>query len=222
MPPRAGTATDSGLSSEHLVTLSQAIAEGKRATVYLREATPSLNLPPGASARVVRVEGNTVTLRPRGVDDELPFEAEELRITRAEAKPAVAQKRAPRVAKAAPPVAAIPVAVAAAISEPAPPKAPTRAPKRVQDGISVTIQAGVDDDWTVAVAYGGKPRGKPASVSADAVGRAVAELGDPTAQQAVDAVLLAARQTAAKRVAELSKQLDAARNALAALGAPES
>ena len=152
------------------------------------------------------------------MDDELPFEAEELRITRAEPKPAVVAK--PRPEKpSAPKAEPQPVAT---VVEPAPVKTVSRAPKRVQDGISVTISAGVDDDWTVSVAYGGKPRGKPAAVSADAVGRAVAELGDPTAQQAVDAVLVAARQTAAKRVAELSKQLDAARNALAALGAPEA
>lgn len=221
MPPRARAATDQGLTPEHLATLARAIAEDKRATVYLREPTPSLNLPAGASARVIRIDGNTVTLRPRGVDDELPFEAEELRITRAEPKPAAVPKpaAAPKPAAVAKPQTVAPVEAAPAA---APVKTVSRAPKRVQDGISVTISAGVDDDWTVSVAYGGKPRGKPAQVSADAVGRAVAELGDPTAQQAVDAVLVAARQTAAKRVAELSKQLDAARNALAALGAPEA
>lgn len=41
-----------------------------------------------ASAKVVSVDGNTVMIRPKGVNDELPFEAEELRINRVSAAPA--------------------------------------------------------------------------------------------------------------------------------------
>lgn len=63
MPPRsrsgAGSATPEHLTAENLETLAAAVAEGKRATVYLREATPSLGIEAGCSAKVVSVEGNT-------------------------------------------------------------------------------------------------------------------------------------------------------------------
>ncbi len=70
MPPRsrsgAGSATPEHLTAENLETLAAAVAEGKRATVYLREATPSLGIEAGCSAKVVSVEGNTVVISPRG------------------------------------------------------------------------------------------------------------------------------------------------------------
>ncbi|MFC9981223.1 DUF6319 family protein [Gordonia sp. NPDC127522] len=74
--------TRAGLSPDDLESLSAALAAGKRATVYLRDAMPSLNLEAGASARVVSIDGSTVTVSPRGVDDQLPFEADELRRSR--------------------------------------------------------------------------------------------------------------------------------------------
>ena len=74
--------TRAGLGPDDLESLSAALAAGKRATVYLRDAMPSLNLEAGASARVVSIDGTTVTVSPRGVDDQLPFEADELRRNR--------------------------------------------------------------------------------------------------------------------------------------------
>ncbi len=59
---------------------------------------PSLDLPAGASGRVVRIDWSTVVVRPRGVNDELPFELDEIRLTRTapatkpEAKPALQPK----------------------------------------------------------------------------------------------------------------------------------
>ena len=97
MPPRrrsgAAASTPDHLTADNLAALATAVAEGKRATVYLREATPSLGIEAGTSAKVVSVDGNTVMIRPKGVNDELPFEAEELRINRVSAAPA---KPAPR------------------------------------------------------------------------------------------------------------------------------
>ena len=83
------------LTEEQLGELGTALAEGRRATVYLVEGIPSLGIDPGTSARVVSISGSTVMVRPKGVDDELPFETDELRATR---EPA-GSKRAP--AKAA-------------------------------------------------------------------------------------------------------------------------
>ncbi|MGB6278528.1 MAG: translation initiation factor, partial [Rhodococcus sp. (in: high G+C Gram-positive bacteria)] len=102
MPPR-GRAVNDSLTPENLTTLAAALAEGRRATVYLREPNPSLGLPDGTSAKVVSIDGNTVTISPKGVNDELPYEAEELRITRNPATPPAPAKRV--AAKRIPPSA---------------------------------------------------------------------------------------------------------------------
>ncbi|MGK2885575.1 MAG: translation initiation factor, partial [Rhodococcus sp. (in: high G+C Gram-positive bacteria)] len=114
MPPRRRSTPTGSLTPENLESLAHALAEGKRATVYLIEPTPSLALPEGTSAKVVSIDGNTVTIRPKGVDDELPFEADELRITRnppaspakpSAAKPAASKPASRPAAKVAPRVA---------------------------------------------------------------------------------------------------------------------
>ncbi len=237
MSTRRKAANDAALGPEDLSALAAAVAEGKRATVYLQEATPSLNLPAGASAKVVRVEGNTVVVRPRGVDDELPFEAVELRLTRLPPKaPTPAPKPQPARKTPAPvikPTTAVSSSPATAPAEPTPTPAPAepvkrtatrsapRSGKKLQDGISVTIHGGPDNDWTVSVAYGARPAGKATPVKPDSVERAVAELGDATARDAVDAMLSAARDAVSSRIAELSRQLEEARSALAELGTTE-
>lgn len=251
MPPR-GRAVNDSLTPENLTTLAAALAEGRRATVYLREPNPSLGLPDGTSAKVVSIDGNTVTISPKGVNDELPYEAEELRITRNPATPPAPAKRIPakKTASTAPvskPVAA-PEPVAAAKSSPsstpttastsnAAPKSVSatdvaaspaaagaastgsapRRPKKAPGGVSVTIHAGADNDWSVTVTQGAKRPTKAQPVSPEAVGRAVRELGDVTARDAVEAVISHAREEAARRVAELSRQLEEARTTLAAL-----
>ena len=238
MPPRrrSGAAAPDHLTAENLETLAAAIAEGKRATVYLREAMPSLGLEAGASAKVISVQGNTVLIRPKGVDDELPFEAEELlmrRIPAAKSAPAAASAPAAPVVhqeiEPGPPPApkasaaktvAVPQPAAAAVPKPA--AAPAkRTAKKVPAGVSVTIHAGADNDWSVTVAHGAKRPGKAVPVSPDAVERAVQELGEETAIEAVESIIVAARNLAAARVDELSRQLEDARKALEALGAGE-
>ncbi|MGW6374639.1 translation initiation factor [Rhodococcus sp. NPDC055112] len=266
MPPRKRSGD--GLTAQNLIELTEALAAGKRATVYLIEPTPSLNLAAGCSARVLSVQGTTLMLRPKGVNDELPFEADELRLTRspavqakakgAKAVPAKAAPAKAAPAKAVPVKAAVPAKAAppaAAPAAPAPattptrPKAPVTAPKtpasmtlvpkpetahpdgpaaaqakrarRPKDpaSVSVTLHAEAGNEWTVTVTHGERRPGRAAPVSADAVERAVRELGDPAAEQAVASVLSAARDAAAKRVEELSRQLAEAQSTLAALGA---
>ena len=225
MPPRHRSSSDPGLTPENLSALAEGLAAGKRVTVFLRDATPGLGLPEGASARVVRIDGNTLTLRPRGVDDELPFEAEEVRLT----KLPVNEPKPARTPRASAPVTPAP-RVAAPVRTPAPAPAPEAVPevnaasrvkprstKKPTAGVSVTIAAGPEDEWTVTVAHGTR-KSKSTTVPADAVDRAIRELGDSTATEAVETALLAARKSAADRVEELSKQLAAARDALAALG----
>ncbi|QCQ92750.1 DUF6319 family protein [Rhodococcus sp. SGAir0479] len=259
MPPRRRSGAGSSpehLTAENLETLAAAVAEGKRATVYLREATPSLGIEAGCSAKVVSVEGNTVIIRPKGVNDELPFEAEELRMTRKAPEPVAPSKTPARTAAPARPKAAAPAATRsvapapAPATAPAPPKpvapapsaarpapaktaapapapasaasapapAPRRPAKKPQGGVSVTIHAGADNEWTVTVALGAKRPSKAVPVSPDAVDRAVRELGDPAALDAVTSVISAAREAAEERVAALSKELEDARRMLEALG----
>ncbi|MEN0137461.1 MAG: DUF6319 family protein [Rhodococcus sp. (in: high G+C Gram-positive bacteria)] len=238
MPPRrrSGAAAPDHLTAENLETLAAAIAEGKRATVYLREAMPSLGLEAGASAKVISVQGNTALIRPKGVDDELPFEAEELLMRRIPAaKPAPAAASAPAAPvvhqeiepgpppaprKPATKTVAVPQPAAAAVPKPA--AAPAkRTGRKVPAGVSVTIHAGADNDWSVTVAHGAKRPGKAVPVSPDAVERAVRELGEETAIEAVESIIVAARNLAAARVDELSRQLEDARKALEALGASD-
>ncbi|MDI6627735.1 MULTISPECIES: DUF6319 family protein [unclassified Rhodococcus (in: high G+C Gram-positive bacteria)] len=237
MPPR-GRAVNDSLTPENLTALAAALAEGRRATVYLREPNPSLGLPEGTSAKVVSIDGTTVTISPKGVNDELPYEAEELRITRNAATPPAPAKRVPAKkvappqatpARSAEPVQPKPVAVRPD-AEPAQPKTVAERPKAVQPpspaprrakkapgGVSVTIHAGADNDWSVTVTQGAKRPTKSQPVSPESVSRAVRELGDPTARDAVEAVISHAREEAARRVAELSRQLEEARTTLAAL-----
>ncbi|RVW01887.1 translation initiation factor [Rhodococcus xishaensis] len=259
MPPRSRSGTPEHLTAENLETLAAAVAEGKRATVYLREATPSLGIEAGCSAKVVSVEGKTVVIRPKGVNDELPFEAEELRMTRIAPEPVASPKSAARPAAqrkptpgpdagasaptSAPKSPSKPAASTSAPKSPSKPAASTSAPKsppkpaastqaaistatpnsrrgkKAPNGVSVTIHAGSDNDWTVTVVNGAKRPGKGVPVTAEAVDRAVRELGEPTVIEAVQSVISAAREAAEQRIATLSKELDEARRALEALGA---
>ncbi|KZF13587.1 DUF6319 family protein [Rhodococcus sp. EPR-134] len=239
MPPRrrsgAAASTPDHLTADNLAALATAVAEGKRATVYLREATPSLGIEAGTSAKVVSVDGNTVMIRPKGVNDELPFEAEELRINRVSEAPAKPAPRPKPVVESEPlmeplvePVRPKPRAQPAPAPVPTTTAAPAATPrpavkraKKLPAGISVTIHAGADNDWSVTVTQGAKRPGKAVPVAPDAVERAVRELGEPTAIEAVESIIVAARDMAAARVDELSRQLEEARKMLEALGATD-
>ena len=198
MPPRRrSNSAAPSLTADELTALTAALDEGRRATVYLREAVPGLGLAAGVSARVVSVAGTTVTVRPRGVDDELPFEADELRMTKtAPPEPAPAPKAAPTPAA----------------------KPATRRPaKRGPQAVTITVHGTVDNEWSVAVTRGGTKPQRARRVTAEAVDAAVEALGDTAAGEAVTALLNAARDEAQRRVEELSRELEAAKAALAAL-----
>ena len=262
MPPRRHAAES--LTADDLSTLADALKAGKRATVYVREGTPSLGLEAGSSARVISVDGTTVLVRPRGVNDELPYEADELRMTKnpppAPEKPKkAAAPRKPTAPKAAgtkssaavsaPKPAPKPTAVTspsasqapkatasakpasrtatvgAARATPAAPPAkstPTTKPARrgnrkAPTSVTITIFGSADNEWSVAVSRGGRKPNRSRSVTPDYVESAIGELGDDTALQAASSILNAAREEAQRRVEELSRELEAARQALAAL-----
>ncbi|ANZ23465.1 translation initiation factor [Rhodococcus sp. WB1] len=256
MPPRrrAGTTGPDHLTDEQLAELTTAVADGRRATVYLIEGITSLGIAPGASARAVSVAGRTVTVRPKGVDDELPFEAEELRLTKEPSKPVrkAADRSTPRPTTPRPTTprtsasqpttsgpsrAPAPKSSSSPASTPATketttvpptapepqtgatpkPKAASRRPKK-QPGVTVTITIDPEQEWTVGVAQGTRRLSKANPVSPDAVERAVLELGDEAALEAVRSVIDAARQAAEERVAQLSRELEEARKALESLG----
>ncbi|MGN5237027.1 MULTISPECIES: DUF6319 family protein [unclassified Rhodococcus (in: high G+C Gram-positive bacteria)] len=252
MPPRRRA---DHLTEEQLTELSSALAEGRRATVYLVEGISSLGIEPGTSARVISIDGTTVTVRPKGVNDELPFETDELRFTRdvatktpskpaAVKPPAATRAPAPKPSTTQTPAATTSVAKteparpaprpavkekttvsspsanppSAAAAEPAKPKAPAKRSAKKPAALSITVTIDPENDWTVAVAQGTRKIGKPAVVAPDAVERAVKELGDETAIEAVHSVIDEARRTVEERVAQLSRELEEARKALESLG----
>lgn len=220
---------NSGLSTDDLETMSMALAAGKRVTVYLRDPMPSLDLAAGASARVISIDGSTVMVSPKGVNDQLPFEADELQKTRtpATATTPVRQRpvKAPRPAPASPPKPPTTV-VPAPKTQPEPVKArpveqksaPPKAPRRAKPAtaISVTLTSVGESTWTVVVSHGTK-KGKPTEVTSDRVARAMHVLGDDAAITAVDTMIESARAAAQKRIDELSHELEAARAVLAHL-----
>ncbi|WP_439028852.1 DUF6319 family protein [Gordonia terrae] len=233
--------TRAGLTPGDLESLSAALAAGKRATVYLRDPMPSLDLAAGTSARVVSVDGSTVMVSPKGIDDQLPFEADELSRTRMTTPAPESTSR-----RRTPPTSVTPTRPTADAVRPepdsrprttppktstTPPAEPTRPvetgprpaakasrrPKTPTAPVSVTVTAAGESTWTVSVSHGAKKQGRPTEVTADRVARAVRELGDESAIAAVDNVIESARAAAQRRIEELSSELEAARAALAHL-----
>ncbi|KXO94485.1 hypothetical protein AXK56_17715 [Tsukamurella pulmonis] len=192
------------LTAADLARYTEALADGKKPLVYLVEGVPSLGLASGASARVVEVDGDTVTVKPTGVDDRLPYEARELRATK-QPKPV---KRAPRTP-----------AKAAAASSPAA-KAPgvgSKGAGRAARSVAVTVYVGADNTASLKVTRNAqKPQGAQ-EIPLPTVHKALAALGDKEARDAVDEVLSAAREAAADRVAALQAELAVAKKSLATL-----
>lgn len=217
MPPRGKPVP---LTVDDLARLQSALDAGKRPSVYLRDGVPSLGVDAASSARVVSVDAETVTVRPKGVGDDVPFEAGELYATRAAATAAAAA-----VSTAPPARRAIPASRTAATpvrrkAVPRPSTAPqaSAAPRASDDPpppVTVTLSGSADGGWTVHCVPG---TGGPATpVAAEAVSRAVAALGEDSVSAAVAGVLEHARRSAARRVAELSSELERAQLALDAL-----
>lgn len=190
------------LTAADLARLSTAVTDGRTPTVYLVEGVAGLGLAPGASARVVAVDGTTVTAKPAGVDDQLPFDAKELRGTRNPKPMKTARSGAAGAgARGAP-----------ARGAPARGAVPGKA-----RSVTVTMYVGADNSAALRVSRNGaRPTGAE-EVPLAAVQKAVAALGDKDAKTAVNEVLAAARGAAADRIAELQAELSAAKKSLATL-----
>lgn len=225
MPPRPKNPATS-LSEDDLIRLRTALEEGKRPTVYLRDAVPSLGVDEASSARVMSVSGSTVTVRPKGVGDEVPFEAGELYSTRAAATQAAAEATAvmaakkPRVPRAAAPRPRLPVPARPATAPetvPTPTRLPAVRRSASEPRITVTLSGTASGGWTVQGAQGTRKLSAPAPVTVEAVAQAVEALGDETVRTAVLVVLDAARMAAQERVVALSAELSCAQAELEAL-----
>ncbi|QDQ98545.1 hypothetical protein [Tomitella fengzijianii] len=169
------------LTDDDLATIRSALADGKNPTVYLRDPVPSLEVPAGASAKVQSINGTTLTVKPRRIDDELPYEADELRMTRkAPAVPAKKVPSAPSAARKAParkvPAKRTPTAPAKAASP-----ARTAAPEPDSGGTvsgsgkaaAAQSASGAADAPGATAAQRRKPRGRgPTSVTVTIEGAA--------------------------------------------------
>ncbi|WP_182358245.1 hypothetical protein [Tomitella gaofuii] len=124
MATRSAATAAASLTDGDLDALRAALADGKRPTVYLRDPIPSLDVPAGASAKVQSIDGKTVTVKPRRIDDELPYEADELRMTRT--APAAPAKKAPAQRAPAKKAPAQRAPAKKAATAPATPAAPAR------------------------------------------------------------------------------------------------
>lgn len=195
------------LTAADLERYAAALAEGKKPLVYLVEGVPSLGLDAGASARVVEVDGAVVTVKPTGVDDQLPYDARELRATK-QPKPV---KRAPK--QAAQPAGAATAAGAGTQAGAGKPAAKARAARSV----AITVYVGADNTASLKVTRNAQKPAGAQEIPLPALHKALAGLGDKEAQAAVDEVLSAARDAAADRVAALQAELAAAKKSLATL-----
>jgi hypothetical protein len=169
-----------------------------------------------------------VMVSPKGVDDQLPFEADELQKTRTAMSMTPARQRPGKATSAPLAVTKSPRSAGTASKpEPEPAKsrpeeqksAPPKTPRRTKTSatVSVTVASVGESGWTVSVSHGSKRQAKPTEVTSEQVTRAMQILGDDAAIMAVEAVIESARAAAQKRVDELSHELEAARAVLAHL-----
>ncbi|GAB3134301.1 hypothetical protein GCM10027289_25930 [Tsukamurella serpentis] len=192
------------LTADDLQRYREALEAGKKPLVYLIEAVPGLGLAAGASARIVEISGTTVTVKPAGIDDRLPYEAGELRATK-QAKPLARRKPAAAPAKA---------------SGAAQAKAPGKAPGKragTARSVSITVHVGADNTASLKVSRNAQKPAGAQELPLAAVHKALAGLADEDAKSAVGEVLSAAREAAADRVAALQAELAAAKKSLAVL-----
>jgi hypothetical protein len=217
------------LSQQDILDLRAAVADGKPAMVWF--TAKAVGVTAGKSGKVQSFEepaqGDFIQVRPTGSQDTLSFSAAELTTTRPKRQPVarkpVAQPKPPE------PEPEVQVYRPAPIDKPVPPKpAPPAEPKPVQPQakparrgkppaeVTVTLHSTSEGEWTVEVMVGNKRSVKARPVAAVAIAKAAKELPGEV-EEAIGAVLAAARQQHQERVAQLQAELEAARRALAEL-----
>jgi hypothetical protein len=208
------------LSEQDIAQLRDALAAGKPATVWFTAKAVGVEV--GKSGKVLSFAepavGDFIEVKPTGSQDALSFGKPELTLTR--------PKRVPAASKPAPAPAAKPVAEAPApapvqeteIYQPAPVEKPAKKPVRRPSGkppaeVTVTLHSTSRGDWTVEVVVGSKRSVRAVPVPAAAIAKVAKELPSQV-EDAISAVMAAARQQHQERIALLQAELDAARRAL--------
>jgi hypothetical protein len=101
----------------------------------------------------------------------------------------------------------------APVEKPASPKAKPVRRMKVPADVTVTLHATVRGEWTIEVVVGSKRTIRAKPVSAVAIAKVAKELPDDV-ENAISAVLEAAREQHRERITLLQAELDAARRAL--------
>jgi hypothetical protein len=109
--------------------------------------------------------------------------------------------------------------VSAPVEPPAAPRRGTARPPARPAGVTVTLTASPEGEWTVEVVVGAKRTVRPSPVPPGDVAKAARAL--PAAVgEAIESALEAARRRQSERVERLRAELEAAQRALQDLGAP--
>ncbi|MBP2330842.1 hypothetical protein JOF56_011227 [Kibdelosporangium banguiense] len=207
------------LSEQDITQLRDALAAGKPATVWF--TAKAVGVDPGKSGKVLSfaepAEGDFIEVKPTGSQDALSFSKAELTLTKPKRPPAP-KKPAPAPPAAAVPVAAAPEPAETEIYQPAPVEKPAKRPARRQSNkppaeVTVTLHSTSRGDWTVEVVVGSKRSVRAVAVPAAAIAKIARELPSQV-EDAISAVMAAARQQHQERIALLQAELDAARRAL--------
>lgn len=203
------------LSEQDIAQLRDALAAGKPPTVWFTAKAVGVEV--GKSGKVLSFAepavGDFIEVKPTGSQDALSFGKSELTLTR--------PKRVPAASKPAPAPAPAPVAQAPAepeIYQPAAVEKPAKKPARRASGkppaeVTVTLHSTSRGDWTVEVVVGSKRSVRAVPVPAAAIAKVAKELPSQV-EDAISAVMAAARQQHQERIALLQAELDAARRAL--------
>lgn len=222
------------LTDDDLATARAELTAGRPVRVWFTAA--AVGVAEGSSAALVAVEdlgdGDFLRVRPAGSRDTVYCSPGELTRSRpargrtAQKAPdpapprASAGRKAP-AARSAPVPAGTPMAVVEPATAVAPSKPASARPARTRTaapaGVTVTLRATPDGEWSVEVLVGTKPAVRATAVQPAVVAAAARVLPPPVAE-AIEASLAAARARQRDRVEQLRAELDAAQRALAELG----
>nr|WP_042180850.1 DUF6319 family protein [Kibdelosporangium sp. MJ126-NF4]CEL14632.1 hypothetical protein [Kibdelosporangium sp. MJ126-NF4]CTQ96739.1 hypothetical protein [Kibdelosporangium sp. MJ126-NF4] len=209
------------LSDDDITQLRDGLEKGKPPTVWFTGR--AVGVDPGKSGKVVSFakpeQGDFIEVKPTGSQDTLSFSKAELTLTRPKQRPAP-KKPTPEPATAT-------VAAAAAVDEqiyqpeaassspsPAKKKPATSRRRTVPPAeVTVTLHSTPHGDWTVDVVVGKKRSVRSMPIPAASVHKIAKELPNQV-EDAISAVMTAARQQHEERIAFLQAELDAARRAL--------
>jgi hypothetical protein len=212
------------LSEQDIAQLRDALAAGKPATVWFTAKAVGVEV--GKSGKVLSFAepavGDFIEVKPTGSQDALSFGKAELTLTRPKRQPAP-KKTAPSTAPAAAPAPAE-VSTSAEepeIYQPAPVEKPAKQRARRQSTkppaeVTVTLHSTARGDWTVEVVVGSKRTVRALPVPAGIIAKVAKQLPSQV-EDAISAVMAAARQQHEERIALLQAELDAARRALGEL-----